>query len=107
MRCGWLVITALAACGDNAAAPRDAAPPLPPPYDGGPVIDFEEGPEPNGLGVLEASLAPAGIIPDLKPIDERLILHGHLTPHPARPSRSPSRSPRRDICRVWTRSFSA
>ena len=79
-----VVLAALAACGDNRAAPRDAPPPpypdAPPNDDAGPTIDFEEGPEPNGLGVLEASAAPAGIIPKLEPIGEALILHGHLAP---------------------------
>ncbi len=46
------------------------------------VIDLEESLEPNGLGVapgVEASDGPAGVI-TLKPIDESLVVHGHLTP---------------------------
>jgi hypothetical protein len=61
MRCGLVVVAKLAACVDNAAAPRDAALPLPdaPSYGGdGVVIDFEEGPEPNGLGVIEDLARP-------------------------------------------------
>jgi hypothetical protein len=44
------------------------------------VVDVEEGPEPNGLGLLgEASNNPAGII-TLKPVGQHFVLHGHITP---------------------------
>jgi hypothetical protein len=46
---------------------------------GGLTIDVEEGPEPNGLGVLEASDAQAGTI-TLKPTNSAFVVHGTLDP---------------------------
>jgi hypothetical protein len=44
------------------------------------VVDVEEGPEPNGLGLLgETSNNPAGLIV-LKPIGQHFVIHGHITP---------------------------
>ena len=45
------------------------------------VVDVEEGPEPNGLGLLEPSQNPAGIITTLNPIGgPGLVIHGHIDP---------------------------
>ena len=45
------------------------------------TIDVEEGPEPNGLGVLEASPNPAGIVASLKPVGGAgVVIHGHIDP---------------------------
>jgi len=44
------------------------------------VVDVEEAPEPNGLGLLgEASNNPAGIV-TLKPVGDHFVVHGHITP---------------------------
>jgi hypothetical protein len=44
------------------------------------TVDVEEGPEPNGLGLLgEASNNPAGNI-TLKPVGEHFVLHGTINP---------------------------
>jgi len=43
------------------------------------VIDVQEGPEPNGLGVVEASGAQAGNI-TLKPVGMAYVIHGTLAP---------------------------
>jgi len=43
------------------------------------VIDVQEGPEPNGLGIVEASGAQAGNIM-IKPIGSAYVLHGTLAP---------------------------
>jgi len=46
------------------------------------VIDLEESPEPNGLGIasgVEASASPAGMI-TLKPAGQPFVVHGHITP---------------------------
>lgn len=44
------------------------------------VVDIEEAPEPNGLGLLgEASNNPAGLI-YLKPVGQHFVVHGHITP---------------------------
>ncbi len=42
-------------------------------------IDDEEGPEPNGLGVIEPSANPAGLVA-LKPIGNAFVLHGTIVP---------------------------
>lgn len=45
------------------------------------TVDLEEGPEPNGLGLLgETSSNPAGIVA-LKPVGEHFVLHGHINPY--------------------------
>jgi hypothetical protein len=45
------------------------------------TVDLEEGPEPNGLGLLgEASNNPAGVVA-LKPVGEHFVLHGHINPY--------------------------
>ena len=45
------------------------------------VVDVEEGPEPNGLGFLEASANPAGIVSALRPVGgSGLVIHGHIDP---------------------------
>jgi hypothetical protein len=44
------------------------------------VIDAEEGPEPNGLGILEGSLAPAGIVTLKGQGAEAFVLHGTIAP---------------------------
>jgi hypothetical protein len=47
---------------------------------GSDVVDVEEAPEPNGLGLFgETSNNPAGTIA-LKPVGEHFVLHGHITP---------------------------
>ena len=43
------------------------------------VIDVQEGPEPNGLGVVEASGAQAGNI-TIKPVGMAYVIHGTLAP---------------------------
>ena len=46
------------------------------------VIDLEESPEPNGIGIasgVEASASPAGMI-TLKPAGQTFVVHGHITP---------------------------
>lgn len=44
------------------------------------VVDVEEAPEPNGLGLLgEASNNPAGIV-TLKPVGQHFVVHGKITP---------------------------
>lgn len=43
------------------------------------TIDVEEGAEPNGAGFVETSTTPAGDL-TLKPIGEKLVIHGHTTP---------------------------
>ena len=48
---------------------------------GGLVIDIEEGPEPNGDGIIEDSNTPAGIVPVLKDVGgSGVVLHGHIAP---------------------------
>ncbi len=42
-------------------------------------IDDEEGPEPNGLGVIEPSANPAGLVA-LKPIGNAFVVHGTIVP---------------------------
>ena len=45
------------------------------------TVDLDEGPEPNGLGLLgEASNNPAGTV-TLKPVGEHFVLHGHINPY--------------------------
>ena len=45
------------------------------------TIDLEEGPEPNGLGYVETSAAPAGTIAALPAIGApSYVIHGHLDP---------------------------
>lgn len=43
------------------------------------TIDVQEGPEPNGLGIVEASQAQAGNVA-LKPAGETFVIHGTLAP---------------------------
>ena len=43
------------------------------------TIDVEEGPEPNGLGVVEASVAQAGTI-TLAPTGTTFVVHGSIAP---------------------------
>lgn len=43
------------------------------------TIDLQEGPEPNGLDVIEASLAQAGTI-TIKPADVPFVVHGSIAP---------------------------
>jgi hypothetical protein len=44
------------------------------------VVDVEEAPEPNGLGLFgETSSNPAGTI-TLKPVGQHFVLHGHINP---------------------------
>jgi hypothetical protein len=43
------------------------------------MVDVEEGAEPNGIGVVEPSNNPAGIL-TLKAKDATLVVHGHITP---------------------------
>ncbi|HEY5949928.1 MAG TPA: hypothetical protein VIV40_30750 [Kofleriaceae bacterium] len=43
------------------------------------TIDVEEGPEPNGLGVIEASEAQAGNIA-LRPVNSAFVVHGKIDP---------------------------
>ena len=43
------------------------------------TIDVQEGPEPNGLGIVEASAAQAGNIA-LKPAGETFVVHGTIDP---------------------------
>jgi hypothetical protein len=43
------------------------------------TIDVQEGPEPNGLGILEASLAQAGNV-TLKPAGTAFVIHGTIDP---------------------------
>lgn len=45
----------------------------------GMIVDLEEGPEPNGLGVLEDSTAPAGMF-FVNP-NGTYVVHGRITPH--------------------------
>lgn len=76
-----VVLAALAACGDNRAGPVDAAPPplpdAPPNEDAGPTLDLFEGPEPNGLGVIETSSAPAGVV-TAQMVGTRFTIGGEL-----------------------------
>jgi hypothetical protein len=44
------------------------------------AIDLEEGPEPNGLGVIEASIAPAGIVALPGEGSPPFVIHGRLQP---------------------------
>src|SRR5678815_4529373 len=41
------------------------------------VIDVQEGPEPNGMGVVEASLGQAGNVA-VKPVGAAFVVHGTL-----------------------------
>ncbi len=43
------------------------------------TIDLEEGAEPNGLNIGEASTVSAGAV-TLKPIGSTFVIHGHITP---------------------------
>jgi hypothetical protein len=45
------------------------------------TIDLEEGPEPNGEDIIEASATPAGEIAALEPVGgDSYVIHGHITP---------------------------
>ena len=44
------------------------------------TIDVQEGPEPNGLGIVEASDAQAGNV-TVKPAGQTFVIHGKLAPH--------------------------
>jgi hypothetical protein len=43
------------------------------------TIDVQEGPEPNGMGILEASLAQAGNV-TLKSVNSAFVVHGTIDP---------------------------
>jgi hypothetical protein len=43
------------------------------------TIDVQEGPEPNGLGIVEASVAQAGNV-TLKPAGSTFVIHGKIDP---------------------------
>jgi hypothetical protein len=46
------------------------------------IVDLEEGPEPNGLGYIEASTSPAG---NISVQGDTFVVHGTLAPRDGRP----------------------